>query len=136
MDGFLVVLKEQRKNTTQSQFYGVAPGLEFPVPKFIKGLGPSLHIVKIASYPIARKDHIKITKFTIFCYVSLPSNRGCDFSEVTQLQFHTNVSNSEMTSVNVKSIHIHIHAPGYGKAFLKLMLRMRDLPALSWRLAY
>ena len=42
---------------------------QLPVPKFIKGLGPNLHVVQIASYeemhPITRKITYKL--------VSLPS---------------------------------------------------------------
>ena len=45
-----------------------------PVPKSIKGLNPSLHSVQIASYekvtPFVQKDHMKISTFTKFGYVS------------------------------------------------------------------
>ena len=41
-----------------------------PIPKFKKGLGPSLPIVQIASSH-HQKDHMKMSKFTKFGYVTL-----------------------------------------------------------------
>ena len=47
---------------------------QFPVLKFIKGLGPCLHTVQIASYeknqPLDQKEYIQISKFPKFGYVS------------------------------------------------------------------
>ena len=76
-----------------------------PVPKFKKGLGTSVYIVKITSYQKITQPPeylLKISKFTKFGLVLLHSNRpvSCQSSP----KFHTNYSNSEIASP--KSIQV------------------------------
>ena len=66
---------------------------QLPVPKFIKGLGPNLHIVQIASYeemhPITRNITYKLVSLPSLVMFQLQSNQAvtCQRSP----KFHTNL---------------------------------------------
>ena len=69
-----------------------SPYLSEPVPKFKKGLGPSLPIVQIICIILRNESHhqkdcMKMSKFTTFGYVTLHSNQAVSCQRLPK--FHT-----------------------------------------------